>query len=290
VTANIVIHALNTVLYQRPEAFDGLRMNVASYIDFLAVTNAPMVVVILRAAEAVVNRVVIRKHKVRGQDVFFNQSLHSVFLNIGSHEGANAPLALNDSDYRRFSFLVRSASAALHSLLAPEVHFVNFYGLLASAKFRRIFGFVQHGANLLKHAPRGLVSYARLALNLFRGDAATGLGHEVDSIEPSGERSGRLVEDRASGRVNVMAATVARVGRATRNAMMLGGRFALGAIDAFRVQAIAKPFEAGRIIWELSLEVFQRVRQHVRLAVVMGHLVTYCQVKSYQMAVPTVKG
>jgi hypothetical protein len=40
----------------------------------------------------------------------------------------------------------------------------------------------------------------------------------------------------------------------------------------------------------LFLEVFQRVRQHVRLAVVMCHLVTYSQVKSYQMCVPTVKG
>jgi hypothetical protein len=27
------------------------------------------------------------------------------------------------------------------------------------------------------------------------------------------------------------------------------------------------------------LEVFQRVRQHVRLAIVMGHKGTYCQVK-----------
>jgi hypothetical protein len=27
------------------------------------------------------------------------------------------------------------------------------------------------------------------------------------------------------------------------------------------------------------LEVFQRVRQHFRFAVVVGHLVTYCQVK-----------
>jgi hypothetical protein len=38
------------------------------------------------------------------------------------------------------------------------------------------------------------------------------------------------------------------------------------------------------------LEVFQRVRQHIRLAVIVRHWVTYSQVKSYQMAVPTVKG
>jgi hypothetical protein len=72
--------------------------------------------------------------------------------------------------------------------------------------------------------------------------------------------------------------------------MVLGCGFTLRAIDAFWVEAIAKPFKAGRIIWELFLEVFQRVRQHVRLAVVVCHVGTYCQVKTYQMAVPTVKG
>ena len=98
------------------------------------------------------------------------------------------------------------------------------------------------------------------------------------------------MEDRASGRVNVMAAMIARVRRAAHNAMVLGDRFALLAIDAIRVEAIAEPLKAGRVIRELFLEVFQRVRQHVRLAVVVCHWFTYCQVKSYQMAVPTVKG
>jgi hypothetical protein len=98
------------------------------------------------------------------------------------------------------------------------------------------------------------------------------------------------VEDRASSRVNVMAAMIARVGRSAHDAMMLGQRFALLTIDAFRVQAIAKPFKAGSVIRELLLEVFQCVREHFRLAVVMGHWVTYCQVKPYQTALPTVKG
>jgi hypothetical protein len=289
VTANRVINALDTVLDQRPETFDGLRMHVASNIDFLAVPNAPMVVVMRGSGESGINRVVIRKHKIRWQDVLFNQPLHRVFLHIGSHECTDAALALYESDHWRFSFLVRRASAALHSLLAAVVHFVNFDWLLASAQLRSVFGFVQHRTNLLKHAPRGFIRYASLALNLLRGNPASRLRHEIDRVEPSRERSGRLVEDRASGRVNVMAAMIARVRRTAHNAMVLGQRFALSAIDAFRIQAITKPIKAGRVIRELFLEVSQCVRQHVRLAVVVCHLVTYCQVKSYQMCVPTVK-
>ena len=92
--------------------------------------------------------------------------------------------------------------------------------------------------------------------------------HEIDRIEPSSERSGRLVKDRTSGWVNVMAATVARVRRATRNAVVLGCGFALLAVNAIGIQAIAKPFKASGVIRELFLEVLQRVRQNVRLAVV----------------------
>ena len=49
------------------------------------------------------------------------------------------------------------------------------------------------------------------------------------------------MEDRASGRMNVMAAMIARIRRAAHNAMMLGHRLALLAVDAFWIQAIAKP-------------------------------------------------
>jgi hypothetical protein len=90
--------------------------------------------------------------------------------------------------------------------------------------------------------------------------------------------------------MDVMTAMVARVRRSANNTMVLGDGLALLAIDTFRIEAIAKPFKAGLVIRELLLEVFQGVRQHLWFAVVVGHLITYSQVKSYQMAVPTVKG
>jgi hypothetical protein len=290
VTANRMIDTLDSVLYERPKTFDGLRVNITSNVDFFTVPDAPMVVVVLSTSEAVIRRIVIGENEIGWQNVFFNQPVQGVLGDIGSHEGADAAFALDESHNWSFSFPISRASAALHSLLAAIVRFVHFDWLPASAQLRAIFSFVQHGANLLEHAPRGLVGYARLPLNLFRGDAAPRLGHEVDRVEPSGEWSRRLVEDRASGRVNVVAAMIARVRRTAHDAMVLGHGFALLAIDAFWVEAIAKPFKAGRVIRVLALEVFQRVRQHFRLAVVVCHLVTYSQVKSYQMCIPTVKG
>ena len=290
VTAHVVIHAPNSAFHQRPESFDGLRVNVASNVDFLGVLNAAMIVIVRSSGKSVIGRILIGEHKVGWQNVFFNQSMQGALGHIGRNECADIALALDKSNYRSFCFLVCCARTALHSLATAKIHLIHFDGLLAAAKFRRVLGFIEHGANLLKHAPRGFVRNARLALDLFCGNAATGRGHKVDRIKPSRERSGRLVKDRARSRVNVVAAMIARVGRTALDAVMFGDRFACLAIDTFRVEAIAKPLKAGGIVRELFLKVFQRVGQHVRLAVVVRHLVTYSQVKYYQMSVPTVKG
>jgi hypothetical protein len=283
VTANVVVNAPNPGLDQKPEPFDGVRVNVPVNVDLLTVIDP--LVRIAACSESVVRRIVIREDHSAGQYVFLDQPAQRIGFNISGDEGPDLSLALDHADHGSFLGSTSPRSYAP----AAIVRFVHFDLATESANRSTLF-IGQHGANLLEHAPRRLIRHARLALNLFRGDAATGLRHQVDGIEPSSERSGRLVEDRASGWVNVMAATVARVRRTAHDAMMLSHRFALFAVDAFRIQTIAKPFKAGCIVWELALEVFQRVRQHFRLAVVVGHLFTYSQVKSYQMAIPTVKG
>jgi hypothetical protein len=98
------------------------------------------------------------------------------------------------------------------------------------------------------------------------------------------------VKDRVGGWVNVMAAMVARIRRAALDAMMFGHRFARLAVDAIGIQAVLEPFQTGGIVRELFLKVFQRVRQHVRLAVVVGHWLPTLTAQPYQTCVPTVKG
>ena len=68
------------------------------------------------------------------------------------------------------------------------------------------------------------------------------------------------MEDRVRSRVNVIAAMVARVGRAALDAVMLCDLFAVLAVDAIGIQTIFQPFKTGRIVRKLAVEVFLGVR------------------------------
>jgi hypothetical protein len=286
-TAHLVVNPTNPSFDEGPKALHGVGMNVSAHVDPLVVLNPAVLVAVFRVANAVINVPLVSKYRAFWHNVFTDNRQQGTTLNVVRSESADTALAFHDSEDR--SLRIFDLSARVELSHAAEISLVHLDALAFAAQ-RWGFLIVEHGANLLEHAPGCFVGNASLPLNLFCRNAATGLRHEVDGIEPSGERSRRFVEDRASSRVNVMAAMVARVGGAAHYAMVLGDRFALVAIDAFRVQAIAKPLKAGCIIRKLFLEVFQCVRQHVRLAVIVRHLVTYSQVKSYQMIVPTVKG
>ena len=259
-----MIDATDTALDQGPESLNRVRMYVPIYVHPLTMVDA-MVCVTPRVKPVVGLEIIGKDHRSR-QYVFLDKSAQCVSFNIGGDECANLSLALNHAND---GSLVGSASACSLGA-APVVRLIHFDLAVESAQ-RAALVVIQHRTNLFEHAPRGFVGDASLPLDLLCGDTATGLRHEVDRVEPSGQRSGRFVKDRFGGRVNVMTAMVARVRRATLNAVMLCDRVARFAKDAVWVQVVAEPFQAGRIVWKLLLEVFQCVRQHVRLAVVVRH-------------------
>jgi hypothetical protein len=71
---------------------------------------------------------------------------------------------------------------------------------------------------------------------------------------------------------------------------MLRDRIARLAKDAVWVQGVFQPLKAGRVVRILALEVFQRVREHIRFAVVVGHDPYLLSGKIMPQLVPTVKG
>jgi hypothetical protein len=71
---------------------------------------------------------------------------------------------------------------------------------------------------------------------------------------------------------------------------MLGHTLAGIAKDAIRIEVIAKPFKAGRVIRELCLEGPQRVAFHCGFAVIVGHLVPALMTQTLAGYIPTVKG
>lgn len=280
-TTNIVIDATDTALNQAPKSFDGIRVNIANDVNLLGVIDS--LVPISACSKAIIRRVVIGKDHRLGKHVLFDKAAQSILLHIGRDKGSNFALALDHSD--NGSFL----GAASASSFAPtsEVRFVHF-DLAPKAADWILLVIGQHGSNLLEHPPCGFVGHARLALNLFRAYPASRGSHEINGIKPSREWSRRFVKDRVGGRVNVMAAVIAGVRRARLHAMVFRDRLARIAKDAVWVQAVLEPFQTGGIVRELLLEVFQRVRQHVRLAIVVSHS-DYLQPR-LSAIVPTVKG
>ena len=248
-TANTMIDATDPALYEAPESFNGVRMNVSGHINFLAVVDS--LVRVAASANAVVGAEVIGEYHRSWEHVFFDESSQRVGFYVSGDESSNLSLALNHAND---GSLIGSASAPPFAP-ASVVRLVHLHFAAKSAN-RPTLLIGQHGANLLEHAPRRFVGDASLALDLFRRNSATGSRHEVHCIEPRCKRSGRLVKDRASGRMDMVSAMVAAVGRAAHNAVVLRNALAVLAKDAFGIEMILEPFEAGGVIGELLLEGF----------------------------------
>ena len=249
VTANRMIDATNSGFHERPEAFNCVRVNLADHVDALAMIDSLMLV--SASVKPVVGAEGIGKHSGLREHMFFDESTQGVGFNIGCDEGPNLPFTLDHTDYRSF---LGSASACSFGT-APVIRFVHFDLATESANRPALF-VTKHGADLFEHAPRRFIGDASLALNLRCGDAATGSGHEVDRIEPSRQRSWRLVKDRVSGRMHMIAAMLTAVRRAAGHAVMLCDLLAFLAKDAVRIETVLEPFEAGGIVGELCLEGF----------------------------------
>jgi len=129
------------------------------------------------------------RHQGRSLDAWHGNSDH-------------APLALNHAENR--SLVDATANDA--TTVSADVGLSSLNG--AKNRLARLFH--QVVANQVRHAPRGLVGATDLPFQLLSGDTASSAGHEVNGVEPQVQRCRRLVEDGASGRVQVVAATVAR--------------------------------------------------------------------------------
>lgn len=204
------------------------------------------------------------------QNVLFGESEQCIRLCVGCDKGANLAFALNHTDDRSLGSRVARRWPAGETALAAEICFVHFDFAVPPTKRPRPFG-VQHGANLLEHAPCGFIGDASLAFDLLCGNSTARRCHQENGVEPRSQRRGRFVKDRVSSWVNMMAAVVAGVGRTAFDAVMLRNRFAVLTVDALGVEAVLEPFEAGGIVGELLVKMFDRVACHLRLGCALSH-------------------
>src|ERR1041385_2853679 len=260
--AHAVVHAADPALHKTPESLNRLSVNVSRDVYFRAVIDSP--VNVSRVLKPVIGNVFVGVNGARRQDVFLRQTVKSRFLRVRRypcHYTSHATVlrAFHHSDNRNLVRTIGRPSAPSLSLpLSAVVHLIHLHR--RTLQLHPLFG--EQGANLTEHAPRGFVGHSGLALNLLCGDAATGGTHEVHRIEPSLERSGALLKNGASERIDVIPARLAGKGSAASNAVVLPLYSALRAFGyAIRPALFFDVFEAGVIVWKLSVELAYGVSQ-----------------------------
>ena len=285
-TANIVIDTAQSVLNQTPKALNRVGVNVSHDIDLFAVIDATVnVASFSNVGNTFVPKMFVSENNALRRDVFFNHRQQNRASRSFARKRSDFAFALDQANDHLLVFPVPAADAAS----AAKIRLIDFYALAVLAANRIRFVIGKHRANLLEYAPCGFVRDSRFPLNLLRGNPAASRGHEVDRIEPRRERSGRLMKDRLRRGMEMIAAVVARVRRATRHAMMFGF---LSALVAERhlvgMEAAKEPIKTRRVVGKLFTEVVDCVRLHVRFAVVVWHSgLPTTKVAEY---IPTVKG
>jgi len=117
-------------------------------------------------------------------------------------DSVNLPAALHHSDDRRFI-----AHLLVHRATRPDVRLIGLYN---SGK-KLFFLLLEKLSDLLCHAPSSLIRYAKLTLKLHRRNTVAGISEKEDGEEPTFEGRIRFVENRATKRMNLVAAVLADV-------------------------------------------------------------------------------
>src|SRR6266700_6120480 len=124
--AHVVVDPADTALYQTPESFEGLSVNVARDC---AVPDALVNISVL--LKAIVRNVVIGEHGARRQDIFLRQTMKSVPCRVRSytrHNPANALLCVTFRHAHDRTFVApqrRTPTFLYHHSSPPVVHFVH---------------------------------------------------------------------------------------------------------------------------------------------------------------------
>src|SRR5260221_2515178 len=148
--------------------------------------------------------------------------------------------------------LACGAASANTMRLAADVGFVYFN--LAS-EWVKVFG--KNIAYSLAHSPSSLISNAGFALDLFCTNTTMSLRHEIDHVEPNGERSRRFMEYSIGSRRDIETAITAGVRLAPVVFVEQAILATLRAINTLRIFLVAHIIQTSIVVREHCLEVFE---------------------------------
>src|SRR6266581_3695824 len=171
--AHVVVDPADTALYQTPESFDGLSVNVARDVNLCAVPDALVNISVL--LKAIVRNVVIGEHGARRQDIFLRQTMKSVPCRVRSytrHNPDHAPRGLiGDASFPLNLLRGDTATSGTH-----EVHGVE-------PSLEKSSGFLEHGPrqriDVIPAVVAGIGGTARHTIMLPLDAALPALGYAI---------------------------------------------------------------------------------------------------------------
>ena len=254
-----VVHPADSVLQERPEAFNRVRVNIAAYVYAGGVVDPLMRV--SAGGEALVGRELVGvDHRLR-EDSLLDVGEQFPGGDVIDCVGGDSATPL---DHSEDGGLVRPAAGTASGgafATSADVRLVQFDGPGEGEVV------VEHDflANQLHHSPGGLVGDTDFTFQLLGGDSASGAGHEVHGVEPQVQGSGRLVVDRPCGGVDVGSAggagprlTLLR-SLVPLEAALLPALLAEGVGAVFGVAGAPQPVEAGGVVGEVPHEFHEGV-------------------------------
>ena len=170
-------------------------------------------------------------------------------------------------DNARYRCLARRSAPALAGPLAADVSFVSFHNALQQHRL------ASHKlADLMVHSPCGLVANSRLPHEFHCGHPVAAGHHNKHGMEPTAERSARLVKDCSGSGRNLETAPGASELLASIDTVK-AIRLAALASSAVWKPLVKQILQAIRVVRELLVELFDCVFNfHAnRLAKALGH-------------------
>lgn len=239
------VSPVNRPLQLRPEALDGVGVNVATHVFPFAVLHALMPVAFLASHKI---GVVLIGHEVgTNPNVLPDNGHERGGLDVFHHHGADSALTFHHAGYGNLS--TRHGPASLPVCLSAYVGFVGLNGAV-----KQVVPLLHKGADLFRYAPRRLISYAKVSLKLFCGDAVFRRAEKINGVKPAFEQRFGLVKNGARHGMYLVSAPLARIALAALYTIPLAlfEAFRAGVVRA--ITALEKIIKAGFFIRKFLVE------------------------------------
>ena len=200
-----MVDTADTALRQRPEPFDGVRVNIPAHVHLLRVVESAGADSPCRGRGHRTNAVRRCRPSIRATRAPRRAGATSPALRSERSPRTRAPCAGRCRTRASCSLSPGAGTPTCAFLRDVRPTYVSSISTGAACIGSAILRH-QLVANQVRHAPRRLVGDAKLPLKLLRRDAAPSAGHQVHRVEPQVQRRGRLVKDRPGRRVQVVAA------------------------------------------------------------------------------------